>query len=84
MKIYAIVRCGLTPFVLVAKLLSLTFRMQICRMKSVRNWTVLLTLSALACACGGKNAGVKSTKVIAASDASCRERGDRARSGGSL
>jgi outer membrane lipoprotein-sorting protein len=33
-------------------------------MKSVRNWTVLLTLSALACACGGKNAGVKTTKVI--------------------
>jgi hypothetical protein len=55
---------GLTPFALVAKLLSLTFRMQIRPMKSVRNWTVLLTLSALACACGGKNAGVKSTKVI--------------------
>ena len=39
--------------------------MQIYAMKSVRNWTVLLTLSALGCACGGKNAGVKSTKVIA-------------------
>jgi hypothetical protein len=64
LEIYAIVRCGLTPFALVAKLLSLTFRMQICPMKSVRNWTVLLTLSTLACACGGKNAGVKSTKVI--------------------
>ncbi len=35
-------------------------------MKPVWNWTVLLTLSALACACGGKNAGVKSTKVIPA------------------
>jgi hypothetical protein len=54
----------LTPFAVVAKLLSLTFRMQICPTKSVRNWTVLLALSALACACGGKNAGVKTTKVI--------------------
>jgi outer membrane lipoprotein-sorting protein len=64
LEIYGVVRCGLTPFALVAKLLSLTFRMQICLIKSVRNWTVLLTLSALACACGGKNAGVKTTKVI--------------------
>jgi hypothetical protein len=35
-------------------------------MKSVWNWTVVLTLSALACACGGNNAGVKTTKVIPA------------------
>jgi hypothetical protein len=28
------------------------------------NWTVVLALSALACGCGGKNAGVKTTKVV--------------------
>ena len=33
-------------------------------MKSVRNATVLLTLLALACGCGGKNAAVKTTKVV--------------------
>jgi hypothetical protein len=60
----AIARGGLTRVALVAKLFSLIFKMQNCRMKSVSNWAVLLTLSALACGCGGKNAGVKTTKVV--------------------
>jgi hypothetical protein len=33
-------------------------------MKPVKKWTVVLTLSALTCGCGGKNAGVKNTKVV--------------------
>jgi hypothetical protein len=33
-------------------------------MNSVWSCTVVLALSALACACGGKNAGVKTTKVV--------------------
>ena len=64
LEIYAILRCGLTLFALVARLLSLTLEGRNCLMDVFGTCTVLLTLAALSCACGGKNAGVKTTKVI--------------------
>lgn len=59
-------RRGLTHLTLVVKLPSLALRMRNVRMNSVRTWTVLATLSALACGCGGKGSGVKTTKVVPA------------------
>src|SRR5271165_5906417 len=61
---FAPLRGGLTRVFLVVKLLSLASKMRNCRRKSVRDWTVLLALLALAGGCGGNHAGVKTTKVI--------------------